>query len=319
MQHRSAKCRTYVQVATKLSNISIIQYNKQYLEKTSVDAHGLSSCLGCSRILWHLISFEDHHRDSNMSHHVTSCHLTPHHFATQPQIVEQACNDCAKPSMKCTELAKCSLNRSNCHCCGHLQVTQVKYWLGRRSCGEVSLKSSWKAKENSVNHEFKVYQSIPRVLKTGGPVDVYESNAKTNGDIDRQIARLSRHIGCVAIQSHSMHGLALPYLVSRLATQSRLSRWWSLSRGRIHHGDIWWPYGDLKKWSIMIWFRNFIIIWYHVIRLISLCLYIYYIYVCIIPSCLQHFPNCFSYAVSSINNCLVVHVELQWSLYQDGS
>ena len=174
------------------SPISIIQYNQQCLEKTSVDAHGLSSCLGCSRILWHLISFQDHHRDSNMpdhvkschmmshhltschimSHHVTSCHLTPHHFATQPQIVEQACNDCAKPSMKCKEVPKCSLNRSNCHCCGHLQVTQVKYWLGRRSCREVNLKSSWKANENSVNHEFEVYQSIPRVLKTGGCVRI---------------------------------------------------------------------------------------------------------------------------------------------------
>ena len=54
MQRRLGKYGTHVHVATKLSNVSIQQ---TCLEKSSVDAHAVSSYLGCSRILRHLISF----------------------------------------------------------------------------------------------------------------------------------------------------------------------------------------------------------------------------------------------------------------------
>ena len=111
----------------------IPQYDQQFLEKTSVDAHGLSSCLGCSRILWHLISFQDHHRDSNMTHHVKSCHMMSHHLTschimwhhfTSCHIMShhttwchtttdcsaslQIAAMCTKPSMKCNEVPEWS-------------------------------------------------------------------------------------------------------------------------------------------------------------------------------------------------------------------
>ena len=46
--------------------------------KSSVDAHGLSSHLGCSRILWHLISFLNHQRTPTVLAEKANHQMTTH-------------------------------------------------------------------------------------------------------------------------------------------------------------------------------------------------------------------------------------------------
>ena len=131
--------------AQQSSPISIIQYNQQCLEKTSVDAHGLSSCLGCSRILWHLISFEDHHRDSNITHHVTSHHVVPHNHRLWSKLanccnVHKALDEMQRSALNDPECSfnQCMRTMPNMHKC-----RSERWGMQNRSLQEVSEKGCW--------------------------------------------------------------------------------------------------------------------------------------------------------------------------------
>ena len=66
--HDSTPERVHFTISTHHLTSSYIHKNKDLAQdqpdgrKSSVDAHGVSSCLGCSRILRHLISFFSHHQ-----------------------------------------------------------------------------------------------------------------------------------------------------------------------------------------------------------------------------------------------------------------
>ena len=184
MQRRLGKYGTHVHVATKLSNVSI---QPTCLEKSSVDAHGLSSCLGCSRILWHLISFEDHHRDWKLTHRVTSSHSTPR-GATQ---------------------IKHWLGR---YFFGEVHVQNSRTANANRAVAHVFKVYHDILSSNSSQTLISLF--IPRVYIISQEFwkqpDITNPTLKPGRTTFK--ARSPRRIGCVAAQSRSTRGSALRYL-----------------------------------------------------------------------------------------------------------